>query len=947
MTLYEATIDTKWSDFTDEHQRIRNNLEQILLEYANGDLKNMIPIRGPYAQGKSTILIHLFRYAWENGIPAILTPLEKILPPNKMEAAKYSKFVKEEVYGEVKRIFATSNEISLIKQDAKEWIVNNILGNSQINIRENIAVLLVDEMEQYYKELLEKVPSDDRTPLKEFTQKKELLVIAAFGPTSMYEAMSSEAERRRWHPPFRIPPIKAFHLRKESEDYGNFAWWVGKGRPGYAFKVLDCDISSLENIRQFEHFAQQDIGEIEDTPSIELDILSRYFGARDFVREIYPHTQAEPKIPDGVCRGKILTSNEFLECVKKGLKRCAWLDREIERFCYYLDIIIDAISRDSQFLFPNARDGHDPERLKALFEIALDYAFDIEGGEIDPLMGGISEKLKNLSQDFQRFFYTELYNNLKIEALPEGAILSYDLIPELFPVPLVSPRIGDMDVNNARERILSSHPSGWWITLDRKDLPQGLIDIKIFINEEKLRGFLDSPDLMEYLHPSKGILCVLLQGNVRNTENTLSGFARWLYNDGRLRFDQPSALLSNFITTFIGFYCCDGLPAQELIEIMTNKKEEVFKTNKPLSRKIARNLKILMDFRDFAIRDMNLYRDKFSFIGDPRAIGEAAAQSRTLLPDFIALSFCSQHELDTVLEFKLLIESSEELKNLKTGFIWLLDKLSVGKKRPAKLSAPLRDVKSQFDTKKQNLTVLAQFIEEENFKNLAENDVSREVLRGIYKYIKMSTYINKNENLQRADDLITRIDNLRTERETLSRNIEISIRESRSERSRSKLDNIKNIVARSGDYVSYFISLLTRDLLQKFDDELLSRDENFIRFWKDHENSFVQFKEKVENVNTFESGVFTWLGKSKDSFIEEVNRNYSFLLIKLTNNQPAMELYEYENMEWDAFEENIVKLIESIETLKSVATNANRLKNIAEDISQMLQNLHKSRGGGV
>ncbi|GAI08789.1 unnamed protein product [marine sediment metagenome] len=86
-----------------------------------------------------------------------------------------------------------------------------------------------------------------------------------------------------------MPTLSAKALSKRNTKYGNFAWWVSKGRLGLAYKILDILQSrSLNTFTDFEEFANKDIGNIANVPSIDTNELAKYMEIKNYIIELFP-----------------------------------------------------------------------------------------------------------------------------------------------------------------------------------------------------------------------------------------------------------------------------------------------------------------------------------------------------------------------------------------------------------------------------------------------------------------------------------------------------------------------------------------------------------------------------------------------------------------------------------------------------------------------------------
>ena len=105
--------------------------------------------------------------------------------------------------------------------------------------RDAPIVVLVDELEQHYQTLQQRVLANERSPLREWLESRNDLKFLALAPAGMYEMGGADQTRVGR---LVLPPVDPWFVRKEflSGDAGksNAAWWLTRGKPRHLAKAI-------------------------------------------------------------------------------------------------------------------------------------------------------------------------------------------------------------------------------------------------------------------------------------------------------------------------------------------------------------------------------------------------------------------------------------------------------------------------------------------------------------------------------------------------------------------------------------------------------------------------------------------------------------------------------------------------------------------------------------
>ena len=147
-------------------------------------------IVGPYGSGKSELMAWAFQFAWKNlGVPAIFVNLESLLDaiPGDLGPTRLVVAIRQFLDQQLRAI---CNSLQLIPRPEHLYLAPDLrYGESFLDyfrgllddpglapeqvcqiIDNERSVLFLDEIEQKYAHLIERVPSDDRAPFREVVQ---------------------------------------------------------------------------------------------------------------------------------------------------------------------------------------------------------------------------------------------------------------------------------------------------------------------------------------------------------------------------------------------------------------------------------------------------------------------------------------------------------------------------------------------------------------------------------------------------------------------------------------------------------------------------------------------------------------------------------------------------------------------------------------------------------
>ena len=312
---------TKWIDLSNEHKRLREEVEKDLREGCcqKGNIQPIM-LQGAFGIGKTNTLYYIFHYCWEVlKTPALYMPLAKIVDEVKKEAKAsdsgkvennrlsliLKKMIDEQIallksdnYDEIYNVdfpeFQSGDEnvnlsltdylkdfesVSVVFDEKEENPFKDVVFNKDVISSAitsgNVPVLLVDEFESKFYELKKIVASSGGGILRELfdqiVQTHPFQLVIGNGPASGYEVAKDKggdadsetaANRRLKTIPIPFPAsslLKRRFMEGCANGYVNFIWWMSRCRPGHVQKLHDNVKYDMLNGYKSSEFVTQSI----------------------------------------------------------------------------------------------------------------------------------------------------------------------------------------------------------------------------------------------------------------------------------------------------------------------------------------------------------------------------------------------------------------------------------------------------------------------------------------------------------------------------------------------------------------------------------------------------------------------------------------------------------------------------------------------------------------
>lgn len=938
MKTYTADFSKQWKDFSEEHKRVRSEVENTVNSYMQTGKAQPVAIWGPIGQGKTQLLYHIFKYLWDHGGVAFYTTLEQLLPTKAMKAKEFAEFVTKTIEDALDKIKNNNpNNPFLPLEEMKNYALKNISNTSSPKI-----VVLLDEVEQAYQRLSQQVKTDDRSPLREWLEQiangqAEHYTIAAFGPISFYESLAGEAERRRWKP-LRMLPLPSFDLRKESPIFGNFIWWVSRGRVGIADKALDLietlNINSNSSYKDFGDFAGS-IGEIANVPCLNLSEIREWEQTKKYLLELFPHRNGR-KISGAISKSYALPMEKFINTVKTSLIEEGWMGRNVEFFVHFLRLVIDALSNEEGIvLFPEV-----PEDMLSLLRITVDLCIEWESDEKTEVKEIINliDDLEKDKKRFYLFFYQKLFQ--RIPKNREAFMLSYQKIAEFFPMPVTSPQFGTLSLKEALEKV-QAIPS--YYIADCKIPEKPGETFRFFVTSSKFEEFLKSQQIKSFLPSDKGITAILLKGS---EEVKLTGIAEWLYNEGRTRYEYPPRLLSNFLINFLGWYISEkgGEYIENLLDTLENTRRGKSKEDKSLERKIGYYERVLRGYLKIL---PTLNKKTYSVSRSRDNITRLHTRQPKFLKDIIGFAFIDdKKDLDILFRLRKVLEKSETLRKLKSGIWGLFDRYIVVQYRakPVKHSMFLKNIRLDMKEALPSLRALAvQNVAKDDFLQLSGDEHVKVVLEGLYQFATCTISPSElNEIRNDLKPLIISVEEIAKYRKEIVQELKLPIKESKSESNLDCLNSLLEIINSTGDaheYTKYLIYKFIKVIIEDFKDGILHPDQNLDTSWEDKLDILEEYRSCLKTLTEeVTNETFDWIKVKRSIITGKIEEGYKEALDQLTNfDRKGVTWDSCDALQWDSYNSRLAKLTDEIKMIIEINKTFQEVVKIATEVNEKVK----------
>jgi len=931
-TSYEAELEREYRDLTKKHKDLRQQLENGLSIYLGRGKGKPYTIQGPYGSGKTQLLYHLLRFVWEKGAIGIYTHLEKLIPPHEMAAADYVTYLKGIVDEEVQSLRNGKSKLMSGRLGrVREYSIGHM---KELNNEDHPIVIFVDEIEQTYKSLDEKIQTDDHSPMKETLRAVErgdagFYLVLAFAPVSFYEFIKGEAQTRSFTP-VMLPLLKASNLREAFGNLGNLLWWIGRGRYGWSLKVHDTltiNISALNECPKKEFLdVCRNIGLIGGVPSLvveNIETVEDFNGFREFLIRLQPELKGGEMFSAGakiVKKCRICSEAHDLDALIEQSLRKSNISK-VTDIGYYLSIVIDALT---------GTDGDKPvfvdiDDWRELLNMVGDIILEFEGEDIPT-----TQDIKTLQSD-NDFVFNIRRDAEAIAPLKEAYCIAPRFLRSLFPFPISSPNLTNKTIEEQRENL------GDQTYLGREG--RDGVSILFFLNEDKIKEFLIKQG-KEYLTEAKALLIVNLG---QKGEYDLTKIAQWLKQEGRLWLATPRGILSDFLVSF--FYWIKSernvvLPLASLLQSLTDNQSI---TDKQKARKISYYSSRVREYLESEMPRVSspkyILRDKTGF--DPK-IGYAAEVMGFAFVD-------NKNDLEAIYKFRQEFEKAQfvrsESHKKQTGVPTALPNLVVETKGKISKSRVLTRVNDSFGKHLPDLANIVIELDIDEFKGIPTDESSELIFEGIFLRLnEWQDPSTASETLQESisnwSALVKRINELSASKREfeglLDRNILLT---DSLENDTTKISNISKIIdeyrAKISPYTKFllseFLDVTREDIIEV---KLSEIEKRFQQFKYNAEDEINRFRSSLEGIKDFEKDTFRWLSKTKGDVKNEFQEELRNACMELTQ---GGKLNLESIPDSTEFAESINDIADELQILVDIDESVKQCKSMAKKLNSKLK----------
>lgn len=582
----------RWVDLSEEHKRVKTQLTEALSNFKNHLNAPASSIVGAYGSGKSELMCWAFKYCWtELRLPALIINFESLLnglpdhPINPSEFAAYiSNFVSNQLEG-----LRSSLELAdrpkdqclaydLRPDETTLHYLRDLFQNpelteqdAQLILGQKRAVLFLDEIEQKYAELSQRIKSDDQAPLRETLEKVEkglvpYYLVMSFALTSAYEATRG-ADIRRWNTlPIPIPDPAELISLVSDQRMVNLLWWASRGLPGIGIMLSQNWIDGMSRALHLRDLYKLSPAHYENLPIVETNVLGQISGeiadgvALELLKQIQPVLVSSLSYPNfNLARlnnddewprfftlqaskeKKLVRKEEIISCFQKDLEKSRdglnSPNVDFTAISYYLAKILSALAdnQDRIVLGGWPKNDHFAQAFIApllilVQDLILEFSAEQQGAPdtinfLDKVMDQCAitgEESKDTYQLIRRFPKTvDLFEEVRDDDPIEYISLSPHALSLLFPRVVGRPLLNLEptakatidDQRNALEAYVAG--SGNFLT-STISTPDGEAQIVFFVGQSTLpklqEYFFHREKRQEYLRRNRSYLLIDLLG---------------------------------------------------------------------------------------------------------------------------------------------------------------------------------------------------------------------------------------------------------------------------------------------------------------------------------------------------------------------------------------------------------------------------------------------------
>jgi len=575
-----AGYDTEWEHLSERHEILDKQINTLLTEYSKSSDTDLVwshAVIGTFGAGKTQLLYYIFKKSLGIGLLPAYFLAEDLFQEiiNKKEddnwvAGSLNTLVNDKMT-QVYNSLMSSDEKALTKvlnprNENSKAMVRNLVKT--FSGRESLpkAVLLLDELEQQYGNLQEKVEVKDRSPLRDWLESKDYLKFIALAPAGIYEMGGADQTRveRIVIPPADVTYIRTKYL-PDSPGKANSCWWLSRGKPRHLFKAYkklrELDTASLD-APEIVIIVRDELDSIGQGPSkVPPAVLENIPADRSrYILNLVPIT-GEKKRCYFIDTEK-LDAGKFAEKLREAFELRS---EEAALIGGYFKMVAKALSDESNLLYLDMNEL--PELLALVLDLFLEY--EHASPNIKDRLRDLMALYENLEAPIVHVSLAKLWDAKETDRQLPFTIRQ---IRETFPFPVMNPMVKNYVPKEIERR------------LEGKGLPvwkwkEGDIQVLFFASWRDIETYSVTDEFYSLVLPDgKGALCILPpdHGELDKTSKI-----EWMEKNGKLTITTATPLIADFLLSAAG-EIGDEIPS-ELTGILNRFQSE--KDDIILSRK--------------------------------------------------------------------------------------------------------------------------------------------------------------------------------------------------------------------------------------------------------------------------------------------------------------------------------------------------------------------------
>jgi len=584
-------------------------------------------------------------------------------------------------------------------------------------------VLLIDEVEQAYVSLQNRVRADDRSPLRAWLEDPAFKV-CAFAVGSLYVLGKADRERLRVRPIPAVRPTYAKRLLKDiPEGTANSLWWLSRGKPRHLMKAA-------QRYRAFKPEGTLEIHEfVKDLDSVSqapYETDSQNVVPAAYIDHFQPGElgrllSIKPEAGRGA--GKLFRlgselENELLTIISEVFR----MEAVAVDLVRYIVLLLEAVSVDECF---SLSESDTPHLLRLAVDFLLEY--ERERLEKETIEGGAALRKLLETHDSAEQHAGQIFWKLqgKLHATTAAELsLSFAAIAAAFPLPTTSPTlIGTHPAEVRRKFEDTKQPIFSW--RDRSG------NVVIFLTSSSaLTEYSESNEFRQFsLSPNNGVT-VLLPYDTNEWHAT--GFPEWLEQHNRMNVLHLPLALTDFLLSLRDWIKegSDPFPIAERAE-----------SDKNLQRQVAFYRSRLMSF----VSEATCHPAVLIPSTTPKRLSEILA--RIADKDAVAIAIRQAFETSSPQVLGFLADLRELMVNSKSlwgrsGYVSIADDLLPHRSPHTERSEPAKiidDIRNTFSAYGDSLRRLATFVSQDELVYLTDDAACKVALRSLWQTKQSST----------------------------------------------------------------------------------------------------------------------------------------------------------------------------------------------------------------